>query len=56
MRCFQSWSDFLHTVLKYYKNRLTGKPAFPGKSYNDVLAKNRKCEILFDAALFENVP
>ncbi|CAD8137002.1 unnamed protein product [Paramecium pentaurelia] len=35
---------------------LTGKPAFPGKSYNDVLGKNRKCEISFDASLFENVP
>ncbi|CAD8134701.1 unnamed protein product [Paramecium pentaurelia] len=35
---------------------LTGKPAFPGKSYNDVLGKNRKCEIIFDGALFENVP
>jgi calcium-dependent protein kinase len=28
--------------------RLTGKPAFPGKSYNDVLLKNRKCEIILD--------
>ncbi|CAD8051241.1 unnamed protein product [Paramecium sonneborni] len=35
---------------------LTGKPAFPGKSYNDVLAKNRKSEISFEGALFENVP
>ncbi|CAD8051826.1 unnamed protein product [Paramecium sonneborni] len=35
---------------------LTGKPAFPGKSYNDVLGKNRKCEIQFDAQLFESVP
>lgn len=35
---------------------LTGKPAFPGKSYNDVLAKNRKSDILFEGTLFENVP
>ncbi|CAD8148459.1 unnamed protein product [Paramecium pentaurelia] len=35
---------------------LTGKPAFPGKSYNDVLGKNRKCEISFDASLFESIP
>jgi calcium-dependent protein kinase len=35
---------------------LTGKPAFPGKSYNDVLSKNRKCEISFEASLFDSVP
>ncbi|CAD8049617.1 unnamed protein product [Paramecium primaurelia] len=31
----------------------TGKPVFPGNSYNVVLGKNRKCEISFDATLFE---
>ena len=35
---------------------LTGKPAFPGKSYNDVLLKNRKCEIIMEGKLFHNVP
>jgi serine/threonine protein kinase len=35
---------------------LTGKPAFPGKSYNDVLIKNRNCEIIIEGSLFENVP
>ena len=35
---------------------LTGTPAFPGKSYNDVLSKNRTCEIEFSGPLFENVP
>jgi serine/threonine protein kinase len=35
---------------------LTGKPAFPGKSYNDVLVKNRKCEIILNGTLFDNIP
>jgi len=44
---------YVNLVINY---RLTGKPAFPGKSYNDVLNKNRKVEIIFQGALFENVP
>lgn len=35
---------------------LTGKPAFPGKSYNDVLVKNRRCEIILAGDLFDNIP
>lgn len=35
---------------------LTGKPAFPGKDYKDVLQQNRDCRIRFEGSHFENVP
>lgn len=37
-------------ICNFFKNfnRLTGFSPFYGKSYNEILSKNRKCEIQYD--------
>lgn len=32
----------------YFSLRLTGTSPFYGKTYNEILTKNRKCDIIFD--------
>ncbi len=34
---------------------LVGKAAFPGKTYNEVLAQNRACHINFEGPEFQSV-
>ncbi len=38
-----------------FHNLLTGEAVFPGKKFNDVLKKNKACEIDFSKKEYDNL-